>query len=187
MWELINGAANHAAVHCLGCSYGAHLCSHHPHCRDLKPENFLFSDKSPNAVLKATDFGISTPFKVRIAPAYACATNRKTQLTPTKETRMRSPDAPRAPHRTHLSETPYQQYLAAVVCQPNGCANCKCRTTAGWPGVRRDPGHRLLRGARGAAQALRSRGALRSCVVKLQTSEVLIMPGPGQQHSGVSP
>lgn len=28
-------------------------------CRDLKPENFLLSNKDPNAPLKATDFGLS--------------------------------------------------------------------------------------------------------------------------------
>lgn len=28
-------------------------------CRDLKPENFLLSNKEPNAPLKATDFGLS--------------------------------------------------------------------------------------------------------------------------------
>ena len=28
-------------------------------CRDLKPENFLLSNKDPHAPLKATDFGLS--------------------------------------------------------------------------------------------------------------------------------
>ena len=28
-------------------------------CRDLKPENFLLSNKDPKAPLKATDFGLS--------------------------------------------------------------------------------------------------------------------------------
>ena len=31
--------------------------------RDLKPENFLLSSKGPDAVLKATDFGLSRFFK----------------------------------------------------------------------------------------------------------------------------
>lgn len=30
-----------------------------PECRDLKPENFLLSNKDPHAPLKATDFGLS--------------------------------------------------------------------------------------------------------------------------------
>ena len=33
--------------------------------RDLKPENFLLADKSENAPLKATDFGLSIFFKAR--------------------------------------------------------------------------------------------------------------------------
>jgi len=32
-------------------------------CRDLKPENFLLADKSPEALLKATDFGLSVFYK----------------------------------------------------------------------------------------------------------------------------
>ena len=32
-------------------------------CRDLKPENFLLADKSENAPLKATDFGLSVFYK----------------------------------------------------------------------------------------------------------------------------
>ena len=32
-------------------------------CRDLKPENFLLSDKAENAPLKATDFGLSVFYK----------------------------------------------------------------------------------------------------------------------------
>ena len=36
----------------------------HAHwCRDLKPENFLLADKSPDAPLKATDFGLSVFYK----------------------------------------------------------------------------------------------------------------------------
>lgn len=36
-------------------------CKHLKHIlfRDLKPENFLLSNKDPNAPLKATDFGLS--------------------------------------------------------------------------------------------------------------------------------
>lgn len=39
--------------------------------RDLKPENFLLTDNTANAVIKATDFGLSVFFKegqVRLAP-----------------------------------------------------------------------------------------------------------------------
>ena len=32
-------------------------------CRDLKPENFLLADKSENAPLKATDFGLSVFYR----------------------------------------------------------------------------------------------------------------------------
>ena len=32
-------------------------------CRDLKPENFLLADKSADAPLKATDFGLSVFYK----------------------------------------------------------------------------------------------------------------------------
>ena len=35
----------------------------HMWCRDLKPENFLLSDKAENAPLKATDFGLSVFYK----------------------------------------------------------------------------------------------------------------------------
>ena len=35
----------------------------HLRCRDLKPENFLLSDKAENAPLKATDFGLSVFYK----------------------------------------------------------------------------------------------------------------------------
>ena len=31
--------------------------------RDLKPDNFLLSDRSPNATVKLADFGLSTFFK----------------------------------------------------------------------------------------------------------------------------
>ena len=33
------------------------------HCRDLKPENFLLSDKGEMSPLKATDFGLSVFYK----------------------------------------------------------------------------------------------------------------------------
>jgi calcium-dependent protein kinase len=39
--------------------------------RDLKPENFLLADKSENAPLKATDFGLSIFFKPGGHPAPA--------------------------------------------------------------------------------------------------------------------
>lgn len=38
--------------------------------RDLKPENFLLSSKGRDAVLKATDFGLSRFFKVRVCTCF---------------------------------------------------------------------------------------------------------------------
>lgn len=37
-----------------------------PPTTPTQPENFLLSDKTPNATLKATDFGLSAFFMVRV-------------------------------------------------------------------------------------------------------------------------